>query len=125
MKNQKFCIIESFGHALNGLKIMVHYERNARIHLVVGLTVVVAGFILQISSAEWIAVVFATGLVPVLELINTSIEYLADYISPELHPAIKIIKDLAAASVLLGAIMAAIIGFIVFIPKILALCLKF
>ncbi|MFA7044156.1 MAG: diacylglycerol kinase family protein, partial [Bacteroidales bacterium] len=70
---------------------------------------------------EWVAVVFAIGLVLSLEAINTSMENLADFVSPEKHVWIKKIKDLSAAGVLMGAISAVIIGLIVFLPKIIAL----
>lgn len=125
MKQQKFSICDrwkSLGFALNGLKIFLRYEQNARIHLVCGILVIVMGVLLKISAMNWIAVVFAVGLVPSLELINSSIERMADFVSPEKHEAIKRIKDLSAASVLVGAIAAAIIGMLVFIPKILERC---
>ena len=63
----------------------------------------------------------AIGVVFALEIINTSIEQIANFISPQEHDAIKKIKDLAAAAVLVGAITAFIIGCIIFLPKIYAL----
>jgi diacylglycerol kinase (ATP) len=124
MKQQNFSIkkrIRSFGYALNGLKILVREEHNARIHLFATICVVVAGIALKISETEWIAVVFAIGLVIALEAINSSIENIADFVSPEKHNWIKKIKDLSAAGVLIGSIAAAVVGFIIFIPKILSL----
>jgi len=124
MKQQGFSIkkrIRSFGYAINGLKILVKEEHNARIHLFVTLCVVLAGALLRISAIEWVAVVFAIGLVIALEAVNSSIENLADFVSPEKHHWIKKIKDLAAAAVLVGAIASVIVGLIVFVPKILNL----
>jgi len=124
MKRQKFSIrkrIRSFQYAFNGLKILFCEEHNARIHLFVAVCVLVAGIILKISAIEWMAVVFAIGLVISLESINSSIENLADFVSPEKHNWIKKIKDLSAAGVLVAAIAAAIVGLIVFIPRILCL----
>jgi len=124
MKQQRFSIkrrIRSFGYALNGLRILIREEHNARIHLFVSVCVVIAGVVLNISAMEWIAVVFAIGLVFSLEAMNSSIENLADFVSAEKHNWIKKIKDLSAAGVLIGAIAAVVIGLIVFIPKILGL----
>lgn len=121
MKQQGFSIkkrIRSFGYALNGLKILVREEPNAKIHLFVTVCVVIAGIFFRLSVVEWIAVVFAIGFVIALEAINTSIENISDFISPEKHNWIKKIKDVSAAGVLVAAITAVIIGLIVFIPKI-------
>ena len=73
------------------------------------------------SSTEWIAIVFAIGSVLAAEAVNSSIEALADLVSPEYNEAIKRTKDLAAGAVLILAISAAIVGLIIFIPKILTL----
>ena len=122
MKSQKFSIstlVKSFGHALNGLKILFKEEYNARIHLLAAITVVIAGYFFEISTIEWIAIIFAIGLVLAMEAINSAIEGLADFVSPEKHEMIKKIKDLSAAGVLISAFAALIIGLIVFVPKLL------
>ncbi|MCB1158792.1 MAG: diacylglycerol kinase family protein [Leptospiraceae bacterium] len=124
MKQAKFSFrkrIESFKYAFNGLKILLKEEHNSRIHLFAATLAVFAGFIFKISTMEWIAIVFAIGFVFVLEIINSAIENVADFISPEKHDTIKKIKDLAAAAVLCAAISALIIGFLVFIPKSLTM----
>jgi diacylglycerol kinase len=124
MEHQKFSIIKrlkSFGFAFNGLKILVKEEHNSRIHIFATFCVLIAGFVLKLSAFEWIAVVFAIGFVITMEIINSAIENIADFVSPEKHYIIKKIKDLAAAAVLISAITSIIIGLIVFLPKILAL----
>jgi diacylglycerol kinase len=124
MKHQKFSIIKrikSFGFAFNGLKILIKEEHNSRIHIFATFCVLIAGFFLKLSATEWIAVAFAIGFVIAMEIINSAIENIADFVSPEKHYIIKKIKDLAAAAVLISAITAIIIGLIVFLPKILAL----
>ena len=80
-----------------------------------------AGWLIGLSSTEWIAIVFAIGSVLAAEAVNSSIEALADLVSPEYNEAIKRTKDLAAGAVLILAISAAIVGLIIFIPKILTL----
>jgi len=121
MKQQKFSIfkrIKSFGFAFNGLKILIKEEHNPRIHLVAAVCVISAGLFFQISTLEWIAIIFAVGFVIALEIINSAIEKISDFISPEKNDSIKKIKDLAAAGVLISALTALTIGLIIFIPKI-------
>lgn len=125
MNKQKFSLqkrVESFGYAFNGLKILISEEHNSWIHLGVAFFVILAGFYFKISSSEWIAIVFAIGLVISIEIINSAIESIADFISPGKHEMIKKIKDLSAAAVLVSAFTAVIIGLIVFLPRILNLC---
>ncbi|GHT48018.1 diacylglycerol kinase [Bacteroidia bacterium] len=125
MKQEKFSLKKrfmSFKYAFNGLKILIWEEQNAWIHIFVTLCVLIAGFVLKISIYEWIAVIFCIGLVIALEMLNSAMENMADFVSPEKHVLIKKIKDLSAGAVLVGAIVSAIIGLIIFLPKIIALC---
>jgi undecaprenol kinase/diacylglycerol kinase (ATP) len=125
MKYTKFSLrrrLTSFIFAFNGIKILLKEEHNSRIHLFAALVAIASGFILKISVVDWIAITFSIGMVITVEVINTAIEKFADFIKPERHLAIKKIKDLSAAAVLISSITALIIGIIVFIPKILELC---
>ena len=110
--------LASFRYAFNGLKILIKEEHNARIHLFVACCVLIAGVLLKISTREWIAVIFCIGWVFALELINSTIENIADFLSKEKNESIKKIKDLSAGAVLVAAIASAIIGLIIFLPKI-------
>ena len=124
MNKEKFSLkkrFKSFGYAFNGLRLLISEEHNARIHLIAAIVAVMAGFLLHISSLEWVAIILAFGFVISLEIVNTAIENIADFVSPERHMQIKKIKDLAAAGVLIAAITALIIGLIIFIPKIIIL----
>ena len=121
MKPQKFSIssrIRSFGYAFNGLKILFKEEHNSRIQLLAAIAAVIAGFVFNISPTDWIAIIFAIGFVLAMEAINSAIEGLADFVSPEKHDMIKKVKDLSAAGVLISALTALVIGLIVFLPKI-------
>ncbi len=111
--------IKSFGFAFDGLQTLFKEEHNSRIHLIGAIGVITFSFIFQIALIEWIAIIFVIGLVFITEIINTSIENIADFISPEKHDSIKKIKDLAAAAVLLSALTAIIVGLIIFIPRLL------
>lgn len=115
--------IPGFRYAFNGIKIMFHDEHNAWIHLAAAICVALAGIIFRLTPFEWIAIVFAIGLVFMLEAVNTSIEKLSDFVSPGKQEVIKKVKDLAAAGVLISAITALIIGLIIFLPKIYAIVL--
>jgi len=111
--------IKSIGYALEGLKTLFKKEPNAIIHGAITLMVIFLGFYFEVSKTEWITLLIMIGLVFSLELINTAIENLCNLISMEKNVQIKRIKDLSAAAVLVAAIIAVLIGCIVFIPKIL------
>jgi len=122
MKEQKFSIkkrIRSFKYAFNGLRILIKEEHNSRIHLVAAIVAIGAGFFFEISKLEFVTVALAIGLVITSEIINSAIENISDFISPEKHDLIKKIKDLSAAGVLISAITAFVIGLIIFIPKLI------
>ena len=124
MKNNAFSIksrFKSFKYAINGLKILIRNEHNSRIHLVAMIIAIVLGIILKISNIEWIAIVIVIGFVFSTEIINSAIEKLADFVSPDYHETIKKVKDLSAAMVLVCALVSLIVGIIVFIPKIIQL----
>lgn len=126
MKQEKFSIrkrLKSFTYAFNGLKVLLREEHNSRIHLFATVCVVVAGVLLKISLLEWVAVAFAVGLVFSGEIFNSAVEDLSDVVCPERDERIKKVKDLAAAAVLVNAITAAVIGLLVFLPKIIQLFL--
>lgn len=121
-KANKFSIfhrITSFKFAFNGLKIFFKFEHNARLHVFLAILTCVFGFLFNVTNTEWLTVIVVIGLVFLVEIINTVIEHLADFISPEENPKIKIIKDLAAASVLVASFTALLVGIIIFLPKIL------
>lgn len=114
--------LRSFRYAFNGIRLLVTKEHNAWIHCFAAVCVVIAGILLEISKMEWIACVSMIGAVMAAEAINSAVEAMADFVSPEYSEAIKRTKDLAAGAVLLLAIAAAIVGGIVFFPKLWALC---
>jgi diacylglycerol kinase len=117
--------LKSFAHAFNGLGVLLKEEPNARIHFVVAICVIVAGFLFQISRVEWLVLVLLIGLVIALEIFNSVVERIADFVSPQRHDSIKKIKDLAAAGVLVAAITSAIVGLIIFLPKVFGLLVEF
>ena len=117
-KEKKDPLYQSFGYAFQGIFTCIRKERNMKIHCVVSILVVIAGAIFQISAIEWCICLVLFGLVMALEHVNTAVEAVVDMVTEEYHPLAKIAKDTAAGAVLIAAIMAAIAGGIIFLPKI-------
>lgn len=106
-----------FQFAWNGIRIMLQ-ERNFRIHMIVAFLVIAVGGIIRLNTFEWVLIILAISLVITMEMVNTSIETLLDYIRPDRHPTAKVIKDISAGAVLVSAIAAVVIGLLIFLPKI-------
>jgi diacylglycerol kinase len=106
--------INSFKYAFNGIGDLLKSQMNARIHLFFTILVIAGGFFFEISKVEWLISLLAIATVFAAEAFNTALEYLTDLVSPEYHPLAGKAKDAAAAAVLILAIFAAIIGFMVF-----------
>jgi diacylglycerol kinase len=108
---------KSFKNAFIGLINAFIKERNMKIHFLIMVLVISFGFIFNISKYEWYVCLILFGLVISTELINTAIENIVDMITKEYSEKAKYIKDISAGAVLINAIIAAIIGLIIFIPK--------
>ena len=110
---------KTFGYAFVGILTGIRKERNMRIHTAAMILVVFFGTVLGLSATEWCICLVLFGLVMALELVNTAVEAVVDLVTEERKPLAKIAKDTAAGAVLIAAIMAAVIGCIIFLPKIL------
>lgn len=117
LKDKKRSI--GFKYAWNGIRLALKNERNFRLHLLSALLVIICSFIFQLSAMEWGIILLIISLVITLEMVNSVIERLIDYVKPEIHPQAKMIKDIAAGAVLISAIFSVVIGLIIFIPKII------
>lgn len=111
-------ILYSFKYAFEGLGKAIKTERNIKIHICVMILVIISGIILKISKIEWIICIILFGLVISAELFNTAIEIAVDIAMPEKDSRAKKAKDVSASAVLVLAIAAAIIGLMIFIPKL-------
>jgi diacylglycerol kinase len=120
----RFRLFVSFVDAWRGLRSVFRSEWNFRVHLAALVAVVVTGFLLRISAGEWIAIALCSALVLTAETINTALEYLADAVHPEADAGIGRAKDASAGAVLIAALAAAVVGTIVFLPKIWDLLTK-
>ena len=115
----KHTTAKSFSYAFDGLKTAIKNEPNMRIHLFMATFALILGIILNLKILEWLILAFTIFWVISLELLNTVLESLVNLVSPEMSPYAKIAKDVSAACVLLAAILSVIVGFILFLPKIL------
>ena len=118
---KKFSIsqrFKSFSYAWSGIKSVLKNEHNTWIHLFLTVIAMVLGIVFILATAEWATLIIVTAMVWMAELFNTCIEKIMDFSSTDYHPQIKLIKDMAAAAVLIASIAALIVGVIIFIPKI-------
>jgi diacylglycerol kinase len=115
---QKEPIHRSFAFAFKGLA-QVLKERNFKIQLLAALIAIVLGFILKISCGEWVSICICIGFVLVLEMTNTVIEQTIDLLHPDWNEKAGRIKDISAGAVLLAAITSAVVGGMIFVPKII------
>lgn len=112
-------IAQSFGYAFEGLGYALRTVNNLRIHLLFTLLVVFGGMFFKISRMEYLVCLIFVALVISLELVNTAIEEVVDLCSPEINQLAKRSKDVAAGAVLFSAVIAFVVGCVIFVPKIL------
>jgi len=111
--------LKSFRYAGAGVYDLFRQENNAKIHLIAAALILIAGIWFRLSTIEWCIIIIQIALVWAAEAFNTAIEKLADTVTTDYHPSIKIVKDVAAAGVLILAISAVIVAGFIFLPKVL------
>ena len=111
----------SFTYPIKGLRYAYRNEQNLAVDVGVALLVTIAGFIFKLNLVELAILALTIGLVISCELINTAIEAVVDLVTEDYHPLAKVAKDTAAAAVFVFAIVAIIVGLIIFLPKVIAL----
>jgi len=109
--------LRSLKFALKGAWLLVSTEHSIMVQFAIAVIMTVLGFILQISTTEWMFQFLAIGLVLVAESLNTGIEKLSDFVHSDYHERIGFIKDISAGAATFAAIIATIIGLIIYIPK--------
>ncbi len=112
--------IASFGYAFEGIFEVIKSQANFKIHFLAAFVAIAAGFYFTISTREWCLIVGSIVAVLSAETFNTAIEHLTNLVSPDYHILAKKTKDAAAGAVLFMAMGAAIIGLLIFLPKILS-----
>lgn len=104
----------SFVYAFRGIAFTVRHERNMRIHIIATIYVLYFSTYYELTKSELILLVMTCMLVMAFEMLNTAIEVVIDKVSPNYSPLAKIGKDVAAGAVFLSAVMAVIVGLILF-----------
>ncbi|HEY3313650.1 MAG TPA: diacylglycerol kinase family protein [Anaerolineales bacterium] len=110
--------IVSFGHAFRGWGYVIRNEKNAWIHAVVTILVIIMGTWLGIPIRDWAVLVLTISMVWAAEFLNTSIEAVVDLASPVHHPLAKVGKDVGAAAVLIAACASVLVGLIILGPPL-------
>lgn len=122
MKNPKdnFIVerLRSVKFSLRGIWLLIKTESSIKVQICAAIIISIAGFYFEISTTEWLIQILIIGLVLVAESLNTGIEKLADFIHPDYHKKIGVIKDVSAGSAGIAAIISLIIAGIIYIPKI-------
>ncbi len=119
-KTGKNPLYKSFGYAFEGIFAGIRGERNMKIHCFAAVCVVVAGVLFHISVTEWCICLVLFGLILSLELVNTAVEAVVDLVTEDKKPLAKLAKDTAAGAVLIAAVMAAMAGLLIFVPKLVS-----
>jgi diacylglycerol kinase (ATP) len=111
-------LITSFRNAFSGLWYALRTQRNAQIHLVTTISVVLVGLWLGLEPEQWCLIILAMGLVWMAELSNTAIESAVDLACPSYHPLAKVAKDVKAAVVVIAALAAVLVGVLILGPAL-------
>lgn len=110
--------IKSVRYAFKGAYFLVKTETSLKIQFIIAIIVIAGGIYYNISLTEWVVQFLAIGMVMSVEAINTAIEEIANFIHPEFHVKIGLIKDISAGAVFIASIFASIVGLIIYLPKI-------
>jgi len=108
----------SFRYAFTGWWYVIRTQRNAWIHALVSIAVLIVGLWIQIGPRDWAIIILAIGSVWTAEFINTALEAVVDLASPQQHYLARVGKDVGAAAVLIAAISSALIGFLILGPPL-------
>ena len=107
--------------AFRGAFLLLKTEASIKVQFGIAVLITIAGFVVNISTTEWMMQIFAIGLVMGAEGFNTAIEKIADFVHPEHHKKIGFLKDISAGAVMIVSIAAVLIGLIIYIPKLIHL----
>ncbi len=113
--------IKSVSYAAKGFWYLLTTEHSIISQVIIGLAMTVFGFFMHISATEWMFQILAIGMIITAEALNTAIEEIADFIHPDYHEKIGLIKDIGAGAAFFAAIFAMLIGVIIYVPKCMEL----
>lgn len=121
MKSKSFLKkrLKGFVYAIKGALILIKKEQSIQAQLFITLLVIAAGFYFEITATEWMFQLLAIGLVLSVEGLNTAVEEIANFVHPDFHNKIGLIKDIAAGAVFFAAVIAVVIAMIIYVPYVL------
>lgn len=111
--------LRSFRYAFWGWAFVLRTQPNARIHALISASVILLALWLNLARLEWVALILTLMVVWMAEFTNTALEALVDLVAPEPHPLAKVSKDVAAATVLIGALGAVVVGILILGPPLM------
>jgi diacylglycerol kinase (ATP) len=111
--------LKAFGYALSGWWFVIRTQRNAWIHMVVSVVVILLSFILRITASNWALILLAISMVWIAEFLNTALEAVVDLATNHQHHDLaRVGKDVGAAAVLIAAVSSVIIGLLILGPPL-------
>ena len=108
----------AFRCAFAGWWYVIRTQRNAWIHALFSIAVIIVSLWLELSRQDWALIIFAITLVWIAEFLNTALEAVVDLASPQQHPLAKVGKDVGAAAVLIAAGGSVLIGLLILGPPL-------
>jgi diacylglycerol kinase (ATP) len=117
-ERRRTTLLQSFNYAFQGLVNAVRCQRNMRIHLAIGVVVLIVSIFLNLSRLELVVVFAAIAFVLAMELVNSAVEAVVDIVSDEFDPRAKAAKDLAAGAVLVAAVNALVVAYLILADRL-------
>ena len=112
-------LVDSFNFAIEGLISALKNEKHMKVHILAAIIIVILAIVINASKVEILIISLSVSFVIITELVNTAVEAIVDLVSPERHPLAKLAKDVAAGAVLVAAINALCVGYLLFYDKLL------
>ena len=112
-------LVDSFNFAIEGLISALKNEKHMKVHILAAIIIVILAIVINASKVEILIISLSVSFVVITELVNTAVEAIVDLVSPERHPRAKLAKDVAAGAVLVAAINALCVGYLLFYDKLL------
>ncbi len=110
--------LRSLKFAIRGAWLLLTTEHSIMVQFGISVLITIIGFFMHLSRIEWMFQFLAIGMVLVAESLNTAIEKLCDFVHPDFHKRIGFIKDISAGAATFAALIAVIIGILIYFPKL-------
>lgn len=117
-KKRPHSLLVSFNYAIEGVIHVLRRERNMRVHFLLATVVLVLAFAYDVTKVELMVLLVSISFVLFAEMVNTAVEEMIDLSTKGYDPRAKIAKDVAAGAVLIASVVAATIGYLVFVDRI-------